>query len=63
MTATLKPWGSYTNLLDEEYTKVKKIVVSLVKHQVINITSKEVRFGLLLKELLKLKLMILFTTI
>ena len=22
-----KPWGSYTNLLDEEYTKVKKIVV------------------------------------
>jgi len=23
----LKPWGSYTNLLDEEYTKVKKIVV------------------------------------
>ena len=23
----LKPWGSYTNLLDEEYTKVKKIVI------------------------------------
>lgn len=23
----LKPWGSYTNLLNEEYTKVKKIVV------------------------------------
>jgi mannose-6-phosphate isomerase-like protein (cupin superfamily) len=22
-----KPWGSYTNLLDEEYTKVKKIVI------------------------------------
>ena len=22
-----RPWGSYTNLLDEEYTKVKKIVV------------------------------------
>ena len=28
MTATLKPWGSYTNLLDEEYTKVKRIVVN-----------------------------------
>jgi mannose-6-phosphate isomerase-like protein (cupin superfamily) len=28
MTITLKPWGSYTNLLDEEYTKVKKIVVN-----------------------------------
>ena len=23
----LKPWGSYTNILDEEYTKVKKIVI------------------------------------
>ena len=23
----LKPWGSYENLLDEEYTKVKKIVI------------------------------------
>jgi mannose-6-phosphate isomerase len=23
----LKPWGSYKNLMDEEYTKVKKIVV------------------------------------
>lgn len=23
----LKPWGSYTNLLEEEYTKVKKIVI------------------------------------
>lgn len=23
----VKPWGSYTNLLDEEYTKVKKIVI------------------------------------
>ena len=22
-----KPWGSYTNILDEEYTKVKKIVI------------------------------------
>ena len=22
-----KPWGSYTNLLDEEYVKVKKIVI------------------------------------
>jgi len=22
-----KPWGSYTNLLDEEYTKVKKIII------------------------------------
>ena len=22
-----KPWGSYTNLMDEEYTKVKKIVI------------------------------------
>lgn len=28
MTTTSKPWGSYTNLLDEEYTKVKKIVVN-----------------------------------
>jgi mannose-6-phosphate isomerase-like protein (cupin superfamily) len=23
----LKPWGSYTNLLEEDYTKVKKIVI------------------------------------
>ena len=23
----LKPWGSYTNNLDEEYTKVKKVVI------------------------------------
>ncbi len=23
----LNPWGSYENLLDEEYTKVKKIVI------------------------------------
>lgn len=23
-----KPWGSFTNLLDENYTKVKKIVIS-----------------------------------
>ena len=23
-----KPWGSYTNLLDEDYTKVKKIVIA-----------------------------------
>ena len=23
----LKPWGSYMNLMDEEYTKVKKIVI------------------------------------
>jgi len=23
-----KPWGSYTNLMDEQYTKVKKIVIS-----------------------------------
>ena len=23
----LKPWGSYTNILDEEYTKVKKVVI------------------------------------
>ena len=22
-----KPWGSYTNLMDEPYTKVKKIVI------------------------------------
>jgi len=22
-----KPWGSYTNLMDEDYTKVKKIVI------------------------------------
>ena len=27
MNTTLKPWGSFTNILDEEYTKVKKIVV------------------------------------
>jgi len=26
-TMELKPWGSYTNLLDEDYTKVKKIVI------------------------------------
>lgn len=23
-----KPWGSYTNLLDEDYTKVKKIIIN-----------------------------------
>ncbi len=23
----VKPWGSYTNLLEEDYTKVKKIVI------------------------------------
>ncbi len=23
-----RPWGSYTNLLDESYTKVKKIVIN-----------------------------------
>ena len=23
----LKPWGSYTNIHDEEYTKVKKVVI------------------------------------
>jgi mannose-6-phosphate isomerase-like protein (cupin superfamily) len=23
-----KPWGSYENLMDEEYTKVKKIVIN-----------------------------------
>ena len=23
-----KPWGSFTNLLDEDYTKVKKIVIA-----------------------------------
>jgi mannose-6-phosphate isomerase-like protein (cupin superfamily) len=27
MSTTLKPWGSFTNILDEEYTKVKKIVI------------------------------------
>ncbi len=27
MKPELKPWGSYTNILDEEYTKVKKIVI------------------------------------
>ncbi len=27
MEEVTKPWGSYTNLLDEDYTKVKKIVV------------------------------------
>jgi len=26
-TVVVKPWGSYQNLMDEEYTKVKKIVV------------------------------------
>jgi mannose-6-phosphate isomerase len=24
----LKPWGSYKNLIEEEYTKVKKIIVN-----------------------------------
>ena len=27
MTTVEKPWGSYTNLMDEPYTKVKKIVI------------------------------------
>jgi mannose-6-phosphate isomerase len=26
-TVVVKPWGSYQNLMDEEYTKVKKIVI------------------------------------
>ena len=28
MKQVINPWGSYTNLLDEEYTKVKKIVIN-----------------------------------
>lgn len=28
LETVLKPWGSYTNLIDEEYTKVKKIVIN-----------------------------------
>ena len=27
MTTISKPWGSFTNILDEEYTKVKKIII------------------------------------
>ena len=27
---TKKPWGSYTNILDETYTKVKKIMISRI---------------------------------
>lgn len=27
MTTISKPWGSYDNILDEEYTKVKKIII------------------------------------
>jgi len=27
MTTEERPWGSYTNLLDESYTKVKQIVI------------------------------------
>lgn len=26
-TVVVKPWGSYQNLVDEDYTKVKKIVI------------------------------------
>lgn len=28
MYKEIKPWGSYINLLDEEYTKVKKILIN-----------------------------------
>ena len=28
LETVLKPWGSYTNLIDTEYTKVKKIVIN-----------------------------------
>ncbi len=28
MKEVIKPWGLYTNLLEEEYTKVKKIVIN-----------------------------------
>ena len=28
MKQVIKPWGLYTNLLEEEYTKVKKIVIN-----------------------------------
>jgi len=28
LEAVEKPWGSYTNLMDEQYTKVKKILIS-----------------------------------
>ena len=27
METVIKPWGSYTNLIDDEHTKVKKIVI------------------------------------
>ena len=27
METVTKPWGSYTNLIDDEHTKVKKIVI------------------------------------
>lgn len=27
MSTTEKPWGSFTNLMDESYTKVKKVVI------------------------------------
>jgi len=27
LEAVEKPWGSYTNLMDEQYTKVKKILI------------------------------------
>lgn len=48
MKEVTKPWGSYTNLLDEEYTKVKKIVINPGESpRSINIILKEMKFGLL----------------
>lgn len=28
MKEIIKPWGSYLNLMDDEYTKVKKIIIN-----------------------------------
>ena len=40
-----RPWGTFENLLDADYCKVKEIVIKKVEDQAINITIKEVRFG------------------
>ena len=40
-----KPWGSFINILDEKYTKVKQIVIKPGESPSINIIIREVRYG------------------
>ena len=40
-----RPWGTFENLLDTDYCKVKEIVIKKVVDQVISIITREVNFG------------------